>query len=203
MKGEGQMQLTTWSEHNPMLGGEDKAATILLPPSISGDVNQAGGWVRRTTSRWVCQQAPSSVSLHRRVYMQERGMSFTDQIGYRCCQPICRKSNQWKSPLSPPSMTPLSYGHRFWTSVWLEFHTSLTPVCAHTCFQFKAANLKMDLSHTKVYITSGHYAYQYFTAHLRNLTDSHLLLSSTVPPDRIPSNSVTRWSSGNQGHMRI
>lgn len=92
---------------------------------------------------------------------------------------------------------------RFWTSVWLEFHTSLTPVCAHTCFRFKAANLNTDLSHTKVYITSGHYAYQYFTAHLRNLTDSHLLPSSTVPPDRIPSNSVTRWSSGNQGHAHL
>lgn len=186
-----------------MLGGEDKAATILLPPSISGDVNQAGGWVRRTTSRWVCQQAPSSVSLHRRVYMQEEGWVSLS----RSATDVVSQSAENQISESHPSL--LQAWHlwvmviRFWTSVWLEFHTSFTP---HTCLWFtshKVVNLNMGLSHTKVYITSGHYAHQYFIAHLWNLTDSHLLPSSTVPPDRIPSNSVTRWSSGNQGHAHL
>lgn len=173
-------------------------------PSISGDVNQAGGWVRRTTSRWVCQQAPSSVSLQACVHAGDR-----DEFHWSDWLQLDVVSQSAENQISESHPSLLQAWHlwvmviRFWTSVWLEFHTSLTPVCAHTCFRFKAANLNTDLSHTKVYITSGHYAYQYFTAHLRNLTDSHLLPSSTVPPDRIPSNSVTRWSSGNQGHAHL
>lgn len=99
-------------------------------------------------------------------------------------------------PLSSKHDTSELMVIRFWTSVWLEFHTSLTPVCAHTCLWFtshKVVNLNIDLSYT----------HQYFTAHLWNLTDSHLPPSSTVSPDHIPSNSVTRWSSDNQGHAHL